>query len=434
MAMAFGVPRMAGAQQYVQPKILSRAGTSVGVPGAGEVIIQVQVNADGTHKVQKVIAATNPGDITAALDIAKNSTYLPARRNGKPVTSFYDFTLRFTGKSLGGIAASSGGSNSSGTGANAADAQVARMLHAGNYTGAKARIQTIVQQNPNDSLARTLLGVANYYTGQFNDSAAAFDQVPVIDKQFVPLAAQSYAHAALNLATSNSSQALAYAQKANQLTPNAFTYFSIGTVQLETQNYTDAVASFKRARDLGFADPTTDVKSRANIDGGLLQAYVKAGDMADAQNLTAEIKKLDPTSTVPGEVMANAYLQTGFTALQAKHSDQALAAFNQAAAQGIPEASAVANSQAAFIFANGDKPDYGKVKEYADKAIAADPNNPLANWAEAVSYTGQYASSQSADAKKQAQTYATKASQLARAQGNESLAKQIDSYVQTNLK
>ena len=61
--------------------------------------MQVQVNADGSHKAIKVIRSTNPGDNAAAMDIAQNSSYRPAHRGSTPVTSFYDFTLKFNGKS-----------------------------------------------------------------------------------------------------------------------------------------------------------------------------------------------------------------------------------------------------------------------------------------------------------------------------------------------
>ena len=78
-----------------------------GAPGKGNVKIQVQVNADGSHKVIKVISSTNHSDDAAAMDIAQSSTYIPARRGSKPIPAFYDFELSFKGG--GSVAQSDGG-------------------------------------------------------------------------------------------------------------------------------------------------------------------------------------------------------------------------------------------------------------------------------------------------------------------------------------
>jgi len=81
------------------------------------------------------------------------------------------------------------------------------------------------------------------------------------------------------------------------------------------------------------------------------------------------------------------------------------------------------------------KPDYTKVKTYADKALAVKVDDPLANYAEAVALTGIWAQVSHKDSDKTAaKDYAAKGAQYARAAGNEALALQIESFVKTNLK
>ena len=101
-ACALGaVPAVAQyANEFSPAKLVTQGKTSLDIVGSGLVIVQVQVNADGTHQVIKVIKSTNPGDNDAAMDIAKNSSYRPAHRGTTPVTAFYDFTLKFNGKSV----------------------------------------------------------------------------------------------------------------------------------------------------------------------------------------------------------------------------------------------------------------------------------------------------------------------------------------------
>ena len=98
------LPALPAAAQYANEffpaKLLKQGETSVGIAGTGTVVVQVQVNADGTHKAIKVIKSTNAGDNAAAMDIAQNSTYRPAHRGTTPVPAFYDFTLKFNGKSV----------------------------------------------------------------------------------------------------------------------------------------------------------------------------------------------------------------------------------------------------------------------------------------------------------------------------------------------
>ena len=83
------------ATEFVPAKLIKQGATTVPIAGTGIVVVQVQINPDGSHKATKVIRSTNQGDNAAALSIAQGSTYRPARRGTTPVTAFYDFTLKF---------------------------------------------------------------------------------------------------------------------------------------------------------------------------------------------------------------------------------------------------------------------------------------------------------------------------------------------------
>src|ERR1700728_1168030 len=88
------------ATEFVPAKLIKEGTTSTTIAGSGKVVVQVQVNADGSHKVTKIISSTNSGDNAAAIEIANSSTYRPARRGTTRITAFYDFTLRFSGRTV----------------------------------------------------------------------------------------------------------------------------------------------------------------------------------------------------------------------------------------------------------------------------------------------------------------------------------------------
>ncbi|MDQ6826274.1 MAG: TonB family protein, partial [Candidatus Eremiobacteraeota bacterium] len=82
-AVAYALPAVAATSNevkynyYFPPKLVKRAAPSVAVGGSGKVVVQVQVNANGSFKVTRVIKSTNHSDDAAALDIARRSSYKP---------------------------------------------------------------------------------------------------------------------------------------------------------------------------------------------------------------------------------------------------------------------------------------------------------------------------------------------------------------------
>ena len=278
-----------------------------------------------------------------------------------------------------------------------------------------------------------MTGVAAYNAGDYTAAAAAFDKVPSIGSQFKQAAALSLAAAAVKVAQTNPSQALGYAQKAVALDPTTNTRFSLGVAQLSSGDKAAALATLKAAHDAAMNDPKIPKASKINIDSELLQAYVANNDQQGAQTTAAEIKQLDPSSTAGSAAMGATLIKNGQAAVEAKDTATALSDFDKAAALGDPQLSVTANTLAAFAISRSAKPDYKQMQAYADKALAIKPNDAQANFAEGIALTGQWTASHNDDMKKSAAAALDKADQQAKAEGNEALSLQIETFVKKYL-
>ena len=437
---AFALPASAQyASEYAAPKLTHRGSTTKSIAGTGIVIVQVQVNPDGSHHALRVIRSTNPGDNAAALEIAQTSTYRPAHRGKTPVPAFYDFTLKFTGKAV--AASSVGGGGMSGS-----SAQIDRMIRAGNYAGAKAKAQEELGSNPNDPILNSELGAANYFLADYPAAADAFMKVSSIPHEFAQVAANSFTQAAQKLANSDPQRALSYAQRAVQMAPTGGgAYYALGAAELNSGNATQATTDLKKARDLVFADPKSDTRSKVNVDAELYAAQSKAGDAAAAQTTMNEIKRLDPNNATVATLAANNYITQGQAAVKAGNYQQAISDFEQAAgaANGNSQVLVTAYTSAAFAqsqMLNSQKTpptlaDYVKMKGYADKALAANANDPNANFAEGVALASEYVVGGKTDSslKSQALTALNKAKAEAQSSGMMSLSLNIDSFIKQYL-
>ncbi len=411
------------ANQFTPARVSKQGTTTHAVSGSGTVKVQVQVNADGSHKVVRVISSSNSGDNAAAMEIAQNSTYIPAHRGTTPVTSFYDFILKFNGKSVAAqtpeeqsITEQSGGTDTT---------SIDALIRAGKYQDAIDKSNAALASSPGNPGVLQLLAVAQYYNNDVTDSAATFSKVDEIKKPFAAIAATSLASAAVKIATSDPTTAMQYAQKANALEPNAGSKFALGVAQLANKQYSDAIASLRSVHD-----QVTDTKAKLNIDQELLQAYLATNDTADANATTAEMKSLDPNGGAAAtDAVARHYLQAGSDAMNAKDYDGALKDFDQAANTASGQDAVTANIFAAFAILKMEKPDYGKAKGYAMKAAMADPDSPQANYAVGIAYAGLFASSRDGNDKAQALQYLRKADTLAKAAGNEALAAQVEAQI-----
>jgi TonB family protein len=422
------------ATEFSPAKLIKQGTTSVPIAGSGTVVVQVQVNADGTHKVIKVIHSTNSGDNSAALSIAQSSSYHPAHRGTTPVTAFYDFTLKFNGKSVAAATDESSGSGGSGaSGAlSPAAASVAALIRQKQYDAAKAKAQSELANSPNDASLKQMLGVAAFDAGDVTTAAQAFDQVDTIGTQFKPAAAASFAAAAVAQANTNPAQALAYANKAVALEPDTDSKFALGAAQLANGQKAEALATLQSVH-AAMATAKISTQAKVNIDSQLMAAYTANNDSAGAAKMAAEIKQLDPNSTLPARTLGNNYIKAGLAAEQSKSFPEAFKDFDLAAQQGDPEVTVTAYTLSAFLVAQNDKPDYKQMQAYAEKALAAKSDDPQANYALGIALTGQWAQSHDDATKQKAQDALTKADTLAKAAGNQQLALAIESFMKKNL-
>lgn len=412
--------------EFVPAKLIRQGKTSTSIAGNGTVVVQVQVNSDGTHKAIKVLHSSNPGDNAAAMEIAQDSTYRPAHRGSTPVTSFYDFTLKFKGK-LVVNAAEEGGGVPAGGSVSPAASQVAALIRKGDYAAAKSKAQAELLNSPGDDSLRQMLGIAAYDSSDFATAASAFDKIGSIGKQYRPIAADSLATQAVKIAQDNPTQSLAYAQKAASLDSTPITRFALGVAQLANSQNAEALASLKGSRDAAMSDPKMPTTMKVKIDSWLLQAYLANNDTAGATAVAAQIKQLDPSSTAGSEAMGASLIKAGRAARDANDTAKALADFDQAAALGDPNIAVTANTDAAFTIGRTAKPDYKRMQAYAEKAIAIKPNDAPANFAEGIALIGQ--SGGDASMKKKASDALNKADQLAKASGDEALSLQIETFI-----
>ena len=194
------------------------------------------------------------------------------------------------------------------------------------------------------------------------------------------------------------------------------------------KQYADAIVTLKEVRTAVFADPKSPNSAKVSIDTWLMTSYMGSNDTQDAQAIAAELKRLDPSSTLPGRVIGNGLLVRARAAGNAKNFDEAFKDYDEAAAGSDPDVTVTAYTEAALLVTKMDKPDYKRMQTYADKALALKPNDALANFAEGVAFTGQWAGSHDDATKKKAQQSLDKADQQAKAEGNEALSLQVESF------
>ncbi|HEY9086391.1 MAG TPA: hypothetical protein VIN40_10730 [Candidatus Tyrphobacter sp.] len=414
-----------GMNDLVPPKIIKMGTHTSPVSGNGTVRVQVQINPNGTHVVTRIISSTNHRDDAAAKEIAASSTYRVATRGGHAIPYFYDPIFRFSGSSVSNLQAS----EPSTPGGGSVTTRVEALIRAGQYDSAKSAAQSALATSPNNPHLLQLLGVADYYAKDYVDAADAFDRSGSVPRLYAAVAAQSYAAAAVHLADSDSTRSLAYAQKALALDRGANSRFALGVAELGAKQYAAAIETLKGVHTTIFADPHTDLQTRYGVDQRLLEAYVGSGDLTGAQPTIEEMRHLEPSNAYPLQAVGQIYITQGIAAATAKNYEQALALFDRAAALGDPKVSAMAYDRAANVIAQETRPDPVRLKAYADKALALDANDPVANFFEGAALFEQYNASHDARLKAQALTYLNKADTLAKAAGNQALAQNIETLI-----
>jgi len=387
IALALAVPVAASAQltgTYTPPKVLTRGTSTAQIAGKGEVTVKVLVKSNGTASSVSIVKSDNPGDNAAALQVARTSKYTPGKHGGKadPVT-FYTYVLLFSGASS--VDAIDTAARSDALKRAEAD------LRAGKYDTAKGVLGQYLSASPNDVRANLLLGVADYYSNDLPAAAMAFDKAGTIPDTFRALAIQAYyKYASSQLEAKNYADAEAYAGKEIALAGAADGYNLRGTAELESHQYDAAIADLEKARSL---TGSASAHSQAVVLANLGTAYAASGQMDKAVAISKQVEALDPNVTNVEDAIAE--LTAGkANAAQAQGDFAGAAQLFDSAAPAVGKYSATFYGSAAMdLMRVVPKPDWKAVKAEADKALALDTNDVVAN------YVAGYALSQQNDSK-----------------------------------
>jgi tetratricopeptide (TPR) repeat protein len=375
-AVVFAAP-LAGAAQngtenyYFPPKIGTFGKTSVPIAGPGKVVVKVLVKANGTFDVTGVLSSTNHGDDAAALDIAKHSTYHPAGRgvNKTPVTAYYDFTVAFTGSGV----ASDGSTDAGGL------AGPEALMHEGKYADAAAAFTAYVQGHPGDQKALVDLALTDVFQSDYAGATAAFDKVTTIPDTDKAAAVKAYSEAeTAALKAGQNADAVADAKKVIAIQPGPYAYNALGSAEHAAGDDAAAAIDFQKARDTAGALKTSE---RVLIDLNLLSVLYASGKDDAAKAVSAEIVSLDPTNVGLQNVTANHYVKLASAADAAGNFTTGESEWEQAALAAPPQAAIFYGHAAIDELNKKSGSDLMRAKSYADKGLAVDPNNALANYA-----------------------------------------------------
>ncbi len=395
---------LAAQAPYTPPRLISRASNVVSTASAGRVLVQVEVNADGSFKVLRVVRSTNPDDNDAALDVARHSRYQPATRNGKPVRGLFDYDVVFNESSLSG-----------------AGGQIATLLHENDFAAAKAAALSALAKNPNDPLVQAQLGVAEAFLHDIPSAIAAFDKAGSIPDMYQNVAMQAYSLNAVTITATQPQLAQREAQKAVLLHGDYGAYYALGVAQHANKDDMAAVASLQEALQLAqTASPPADERTVANIDEELLAIAQTSGDNSMVQKITAEVQKMDPSYA--GRLLAYTIDMQAADA-EKRHDPNAAVTLYEKAAQADPNwAGGPEYTKAAIAEATEPIPNLQAARLEAEKAITQDPNYAPAYYIDAIVMGKDALGNGNMDEMQRATDYAYKAATLAQQQGNARLA------------
>jgi len=426
-AITFASGAVASAQQfqyYFPPKLVKRAAATVPTHGKGKVVVQVELDPHGKVVATRVISSTNKANDAAALDIAKHSTYAPARRGSsegkaKGERGFYDFTLMFT--ESGGVQAKS-----------PVD-QAIDDINKNQYAAARDALTPYLKQNPGDGKAQALLGIAQYYLKDYDASTAAFDQAgAAIPASYKNLAADAYAQVTQErLSKGDNQDALVSAKRAVGLSPSVAYYNLLGLAEMTANDSKAAIGDILKARDLA-AEGKTPAGDRATIDVNLAQAYANAGDADNAQKYLAEAKSLDPKVDTKS-VYASVYAIQAKAELDAKDYPAAAKLYDQGGGQLTGKYAAAQFSNAAFAYISLAQTQDPKTASAtldaalaeANKALQVDPKFALALYAQGAVFANQGRKDAAIATLKQADAAATTEGDASLAAAIEKTLKQV---------
>ncbi|MBV9233567.1 MAG: TonB family protein [Candidatus Eremiobacteraeota bacterium] len=298
------------ANEFVPAKLLHQGITTHSIAGSGTVTVQVQVNADGSHKAIKVISSTNSGDNAAAMEIAQNSSYRPAHRGSTPITSFYDFKLRFNGRSVvnNPPEGEQGGARATTASRNQAETLAVQAVKVAEQDPAQALTlaQRAMALNPSSD-SKYALGVAQAANKQYSEAITTLKEVhsAVFADPKSPTTAKITVDSWLMVSyirTNDTQDAQALAAEIKRLDPNSRVVGQIlGNAMIvkardavTARNYDEAFKDFEQAASSG--DP--DVAVTAYTEAAFLIGRMDKPDYKRMQSYADKALALKPNDAL----------------------------------------------------------------------------------------------------------------------------------------
>lgn len=334
------------ANEYVPAKLIKQGTTTKPIAGSGTVQVQVQVNADGTHKAIKVIHSTNPADNAAAMEIAQNSSYRPAHRGSTPITAFYDFNLKFNGRSVANAVPEGGGAPPADKAQAASLAVQAVKIAQANPEQSLALAQKAMTLDPSTN-SKYALGVAQVANKQYSNAITTLKEVHAA--AFADPKTPTNAKVAIDtwlmsayMQTSDTQDEQTIAAEVKQLDPHsplpgrvmANSLLQGGVDAATAKNYDQAFKDFDQAANLG--DPEAAVT--ANVQAAFLVAKMDKPDYKRMQAYADKALALKPNDAqanfAEGIALTGQWAQSHDDGTKKKATDALNKADQQAKADG----------------------------------------------------------------------------------------------------
>lgn len=387
------LPAVASAQTgvYFTPAKIVKTGTNTTpAPAAGAVSVKVFVRKNGSFTVSGVASSTNPADNAAALEVAKNSSYKPAIKDGKTVDSFYTFRVKFAGDGASNTGDAGDASDAGGSGPTAA---AFASIGSGKYDLAKTQLAPYLAAHPDDRTANLLLGVASGFAGDAMTAAPAFDKAGTLPSKYRVLAIQMYVKAGSeSVRAGKNDDGVAFASKAIALDPTSIDGYNVrGTAQANAGKFEPAIADFEKSKSLAIA-AKIDPKIVATIELNLMTAQLSAGQFDAGTASGKDVVHLDPALQAKvTSLTEHLYLNSAITMANAGNRTDAIARL-ESGATAYPGSAGEMYAEAAFLMAAGTPVDWKKVKTEADRSLAVEPENGRANFVAGVALANDKAS------------------------------------------
>jgi TonB family protein len=291
--------------------------------------VKVLVEANGTPKQVMIAKSSGHKDLDdEVLRVAKESTYYPATRDGKPTLAFYDFSYSFTLAGLSETAAAQSANAqqlaSNPKNVSARMALIEADINKRDYAKAESAADEGVKILPSEARLWSARGAAYYSDASDNDNnrlsteqvtakakmaADSYEQAMKLDSKSASpsVAAAAYALYGFHLWAGQSyAECMPYADKALALSPKNFQYLMLkGDCQAGQSDYKSAIANYQSAVQL---DDKKNAQVTSRLYASLGLAQMQSGDESSGMQSMMQAEKIDPKAPYAYQNTATYYI------------------------------------------------------------------------------------------------------------------------------